>query len=45
MLDANDVTEFRNALVVAQLVERGFAIVEKRDENKSPRWDLNPRPQ
>ena len=46
-----DVTEFRNVTencnvsnpLVAQPAERGF-VVEKRDENKSPRWDLNPRP-
>jgi hypothetical protein len=47
----SDIAEFRNIAdfrkapngLVAQLAERGF-VVEKRDENKSPRWDLNPRP-
>jgi hypothetical protein len=46
-----DVTEFRNVTensnaLVAQLAERGFAFNtnEHNSENKSPRWDLNPRP-
>jgi hypothetical protein len=47
----SDIAEFRNIAdfrntsnsLVAQPAERGF-VVEKRDENKSPRWDLNPRP-
>ena len=40
-----NIADFRNAPngLVAQPAELGF-IVEKRDENKSPRWDLNPRP-
>ena len=39
-----NVTENRNALV-AQLAERGFAYNHQHEnENKSPRWDLNPRP-
>ena len=40
-----NIADFRNAPngLVAQPAERGF-VVEKRDENKSPRWDLNPRP-
>jgi hypothetical protein len=41
-----NVTENHNALV-AQLAERGFAYNcqnEIDNENKSPRWDLNPRP-
>ena len=40
-----NIADFRNAPngLVAQQAERGF-VVEKRDENKSPRWDLNPRP-
>lgn len=41
----SNVTENRNALV-AQLAERGFASYQEQNncENKSPRWDLNPRP-
>jgi hypothetical protein len=46
-----DVTEFRNVTenrnaLVAQLAERGFASYNEQNnrENKSPRWDLNPRP-
>ena len=40
-----NIADFRNAPngLVAQPAERG-SVVEKRDENKSPRWDLNPRP-
>jgi hypothetical protein len=41
-----DLTENRkiSSALVAQLAERGFVVENKRDENKSPRWDLNPRP-
>jgi hypothetical protein len=46
-----DVTEFRNVTencnaIVAQLAEGGSAFYNERNkhENKSPRWDLNPRP-
>jgi hypothetical protein len=40
-----NVTENRNALL-AQLAELGFAALGEQNnrENKSPRWDLNPRP-
>ena len=44
-----NIADFRNAPngLVAQLAERGFASNhqnENKNENKSPRWDLNPRP-
>jgi hypothetical protein len=41
-----DLTENRkvSSALVAQLAERGFVVENERDENKSPRWDLNPRP-
>jgi hypothetical protein len=48
----SDIAEFRNVAdfyntsnsLVAQPAERGFVVENERDENKSPRWDLNPRP-
>ena len=49
----SDIAEFRNIAencdtpngLVAQLPERGFAHNHQNEsENKSPRWDLNPRP-
>jgi hypothetical protein len=42
-----NIADFRNASngLVAHLAEGGFASYnEENNENKSPRWDLNPRP-
>jgi hypothetical protein len=41
-----DNNDNNSGLVAAQLAERSFAdtIIGNYNENKSPRWDLNPRP-
>jgi hypothetical protein len=41
----HNIADFRNTSTALEgQSSRAKGLLEKRDENKSPRWDLNPRP-